>query len=93
MDTIGTVIISEYSRTDSGKSWKSKPDEVVTESVTMDNVIKATADDTLSFFRRLGGYEGLEKSYTSRGYLPWKLTSISPDRSIKRVREYTYNPL
>ena len=85
-----TVTISEYSRTDSGKSWRSKPDTIETESATMDQVNKTTNDDTMSFFRRLGGYERLERSYTAYGYLPWILTSISPDKSIKRVREYEY---
>ena len=85
------VTTSEYSRTDSGKSWRSKPDTVETESVTMDQVKKTTDDGTMKFFRRLGGYERLERSYTAFGYLPWILTSISPDKSIKRVREYSYN--
>jgi len=85
-----TVTISVYSRTDSGKSWRSKPDTVETEPCTIDNVSKSTNDDTLRFFRRLGGYERVERSYTAYGYLPWICTSISPDKSIKRVREYSY---
>jgi hypothetical protein len=86
-----TLTTKEYSRTDSGKSWRSKPDTIETETVTMDQVKKMTADDTLRFFRRLGGYERLERSYTAYGFLPWLLTSISPCREIKKVREYSYS--
>lgn len=38
------------------------------------------------FFRRLGGSERQEKSYTKRGYKVTKITSISPDRNNKTVR-------
>lgn len=43
-----------------------------------------------SFFRRLGGSETVTKSYTSRGYKPVKLVSVSPDRSEKVIREFKF---
>ena len=85
-----TLTTSVYSRTDSGKSWRSKPDAIETETVTPQQVENLTNDDTMRFFRRLGGYERLERSYTAYGFLPWLLTSISPDREIKKVREFSY---
>lgn len=42
------------------------------------------------FFRRLGGSETLTRAYTSKGYVPVKLTSISPDRETKIVREFKF---
>lgn len=50
----------------------------------------ATCDDTVKWFRRLGGSETVERSYTSAGYLVTKLVSTSPDKQNKTVREYTF---
>ena len=47
--------------------------------------------DTLKWFRRLGGSETAKKNYTSRGYIITRLTSTSPDRTIKVVREFNFN--
>ena len=47
-------------------------------------------DDTLKFFRRLGGYERNDKTYTKFGYRAYKNTSISPDRKTKIIREVDY---
>jgi hypothetical protein len=47
--------------------------------------------DTLKWFRRLGGSETAKKNYTSKGYMITKLTSTSPDRTIKVVREFNFN--
>ncbi len=49
-----------------------------------------TSKDTLSWFRRLGGSESAQRSYTSYGYVIDKLTSSSPDRQIKNVREFNF---
>lgn len=48
------------------------------------------SDDTLKFFRRLGGSETATKCYTSRGYKVVKLVSISPDKKLKTVREFQF---
>lgn len=47
--------------------------------------------NSCSFFRRLGGSETLTRAYTSRGYLPIQLTSISPDRQTKVIRTFKFN--
>lgn len=49
-----------------------------------------TNDDTIKFFRRLGGTETVERGYTSQGYLIYKLTSTSPDRQMKTIREFKF---
>lgn len=46
--------------------------------------------DSSPFFRRLGGSEHHNKSYTCRGYTTWKLTSKSPDKQKKTVRIFDF---
>ena len=46
--------------------------------------------ESCPFFRRLGGSETITRAYTSKGYVPVKLTSISPDRQTKIVREFKF---
>jgi len=87
MTTI-TMITKEYDRTDSGKSWKSKPRTVEEKTITEEQLKMMTSDETCRWFRRLGGSETVQRTYTAIGYVPYKLASISPNRSIKRVREF-----
>ena len=42
------------------------------------------------FFRRLGGSETLDRSYTCAGYLVNKITSKSPDRQKKNVARFYF---
>ena len=46
--------------------------------------------DAAPFFRRLGGSETLERSYTCAGYLVNKITSKSPDRQKKNVAKFYF---
>ena len=48
-------------------------------------------EDTLKWFRRLGGSETAERGYTERGYLIVKLTSTSPDRQNKTIRTFKFS--
>ena len=52
---------SVYSRTESGKSWKSKPDSVTEKRIDKEQVDRIA--DSIYFFRNLGGYERLERAY------------------------------
>lgn len=81
---------SEYERTDSGKSWASKPVKVEVKEVTEEQVRLITNDDTLKFFRRLGGFERVDYGYTSKGYKPIECLSISPNKQIKKVRSFNW---
>ena len=47
-------------------------------------------DDTLRWFRRLGGAEIAQRSYTANGYCVHRLISRSPDRKIKVVRNFKF---
>ena len=48
------------------------------------------SNDTCKLFRRLGGSEYVEKGYTCYGYRCIQLTSTSPDKQSKTVREFTF---
>ena len=50
----------------------------------------ATNNDTVKYFRRLGGSESVQRSYTNQGYLVTKLVSTSPDKQQKVIREYKF---
>jgi hypothetical protein len=80
-----------YSRTASGKSWKSKPDTVEHLTVSWEQYLNMTSPDTCRFFRRLGGSEFIKRSYTAYGYLPIELISCSPLRDKKTVRVFDFN--
>lgn len=60
------------------------------ESITRTQYNNIINDDTLKWFRRLGGSETAERSYTCRGYNVTKLTSTSPDREIKIIRKFKF---
>ena len=49
-----------------------------------------TNNDTIKWFRRLGGSESLQRCYTCAGYKVYKLTSTSPDRQNKTIREFKF---
>lgn len=45
---------------------------------------------SIPFFRRLGGSESTIKAYTCAGYKVQKLTSKSPDKQSKVIREFSF---
>jgi len=59
-----------------------------TEQITKQHYENITSKDTQRWFRRLGGSETARRSYTSRGYLITKLTSVSPNKQNKNI--YTF---
>ena len=69
-----------------GSRWKVVDSK--TQDVTKEQHNNATAPETVRFFRNLGGYERVERAYTYAGYIPVKVTSISPDRRERTIREY-----
>lgn len=82
-----TLRQTEYSRTPSGKSWKSSPDTTETREIPAEHYYNYF--DAVPFFRSLGGSETVRRSYTAYGYIPTTLISISPDRETKVVRHFT----
>lgn len=79
--------VETYKRTESGKSWKSKP--VSTERTEISEEQYNNIINSVSFFRSLGGSERITKGYTCEGYIPVRLTSINPDKTKKVIRYFT----
>ena len=59
-----------------------------TKQITKQHYENITSKQTQKWFRRLGGSETAQRSYTSRGYLITKLTSVSPNKQNKSI--YTF---
>lgn len=96
-----TITTETYSRTESGKGWKARPDETTTETLPWDRRDvasgsvhgedkhhKITNEDTLRWYRRIGGSEYAERSYTPVGYIVTRLISTNPDRTVRLVRKF-----
>ena len=60
------------------------------EQITKENYNNITSKETQQWFRRLGGSETAQRSYTCRGYLITKLTSVSPDRQNKSIYQFKF---
>ena len=84
-----THIKKEYSRTDSGKNWKSTPDTINNEIVNNEfynNYVKS-----IPFFNGfMGGSCRAAHSYTAAGYLPTVITTISPDKKQKIIDTFSF---
>ena len=80
-----------FSRTESGKSWKSKPEEIITKEIDYQHDQTFTSDDTVKLFRRIGGSETVIRNYTAYGYLPVEIISCNPDRTIRKVTSFKFN--
>lgn len=52
-----------------------------------------TCEDTVKWFRRIGGKETVQRSYTNAGYLVTKLISTSPDKQTKIIREFNFKTI
>ena len=65
-------------------------DSIEVEVITEEEYDLITNEETVKWFRRLGGSESVQRSYTYAGYVVTKLTSISPDRQNKKIREFKF---
>lgn len=83
------MMTSRFSRTESGKSWKARPDSWTNEVVPAQWYYNTF--DAVPFFRSLGGTETVSTTYCVAGYLPYSVTSISPDRQTKIVRSFFFS--
>jgi len=66
--------------------------------VTVENKVEVISEkqydnyiNSIPFFRRFGGSESVVKAYTCAGYKVYKLTSKSPDRLTKVIREFKFS--
>jgi hypothetical protein len=78
-----------FTRTDSGKSWHTKPGSVKTELIKNEhytNFVKS-----VPFFNGFcGGTCRGKETYTVAGYLVTTITSVSPDGSIKHIDTFNF---
>jgi hypothetical protein len=58
--------------------------------ITQTQYNNITSDDTLKWFRRLGGTETATRGYTERGYNVVKLISTSPNKDTRVIREFSF---
>jgi len=59
-------------------------------TITEEQYNLITNDDTLKCFRRLGGTETSQKGYECNGFVVYKLTSTSPNKQRKTIREFNF---
>lgn len=82
-----------YTRTKSGKSWKTKPDTIETETVSKefyDNYI-----GSCTFFNNFGYGASCRKyyGYSYIGYIPINVVTVSPYREKKIVAWFKFSKL
>lgn len=82
-NTIRCVIIN-YDK--SGSRWR----ETSRKEKTVDWEYYMNTVDATPFFRNLGGRETVRMSYTTAGYLPVFISSISPYATMKTTREFIF---
>lgn len=81
-----TMTETTFEKTESGKSWRKKPISEETKEIQFDEYFNYLS--SVEFFKSLGGYERVERFYTYAGYIPCRLTSISPNKETKIVRVF-----
>jgi len=85
-EIIGTCTVVNYAKNDAGRWYET---EQKTEDITRYNYCNIF--DAVYMFKRFGGSERVEKQYTKYGYIPFKVTSISPGAEFKTVRTVKFN--
>ena len=81
-----TMTETTFEKTESGKSWRKKPVNEVTKEIQFEEYFNYIS--SVEFFKNLGGYERVEKAYNIAGYIPYRLTSISPNKEAKIIRVF-----
>lgn len=81
-----TMIETTFEKTESGKSWRKKPVNEETKEIQFEEYFNYIS--SCGFFRSIGGYERVETAYTIAGCVPYRLTSISPDKETKIIRMF-----
>lgn len=82
------VVTKHYSKKEGTKTVFSLDSEQ--ESFLDSDLIESRYVDSMSFFKNLGGSESLKRCYSVAGLMPYLLTSKSPDRESKTIREFRY---
>ena len=81
-----------YTRTESGKSWKSKPDAVKTEQIDLkhyNNYVQSIA--FFNSFFGYGAYCRAYEGYTVAGYIPVKVVTVNPGQDKKFICYFSFS--
>ena len=81
---------TEYSRTASGKSWKTRPDEVKRDILTPREY--GNFVNSISFYNNWGDGASCRanRGYTAAGYIPTTIHTVSPYKLTKHVDHFTF---
>ena len=79
-------IIDNYVK--SGNKWV-KVDTNTVNNISNEHYYNTV--DAVPFFRGLGGYEKVEVKATKWGYIPFRIVSITPNKTEKTVRTFIFN--
>ena len=91
-DIIITKKIEKYTRTASGKGFRSRPLSTEEELITpeqYENYVRS-----IPFFNNAFGYGSscrAQMGYTPCGYIPTRITSVSPGREVKLVASFRFD--
>ena len=69
-----------------GTHWK----EMEREREIASNLYYCNCVDAVPWFRNIGGRETVKCKYTTYGYIPYFISSLSPDRTQKVTREFKF---
>ena len=89
MDTIITLTQTEYVKNKTTYVEVSKEVKEIFEK----EYFLTTNDNTIKYFKRLGGRETVTRGYTCAGFKIVKLVSVSPDKETKIVREFNFKTI
>lgn len=89
MDTIITLTQTEYVKNKNTYVEVSKEVKEIFEK----EYFLTTNDNTIKYFKRLGGRETVTRGYTCAGFKIVKLVSTSPDKETKIVREFNFKTI
>ena len=79
-----------YNRTASGRSWKKAPEAVERETISTEFYNNYVS--SIPFFAAFPGASCRAAwGYTYAGYIPVRVTSISPDQSTKIVARFSFS--
>lgn len=81
-----TMTNKEYSK--EGRSWSLVHTEVI--EISESTYRKIIVEDTLKFYRRLGGIERTTRGFTCIGYVVLHLTSINSSKTVKVERNFSF---
>ena len=79
-----------YTRTDSGKSWKNKPDSITRTVIDIEHYNNYVT--SIPFFNRFGNgaYCRGTYEYTCAGYIPTSIVTVSPFKEIKHIDTFIF---